>query len=68
MKCAIPASTTSPAASSSRSRCTNATESLSWNDGYKMTQQYSAKLTVTADAKEGIRAFLEKRKPKYGDK
>ena len=25
------------------------------------------KLTVTADAKEGIRAFLEKREPTYGD-
>jgi enoyl-CoA hydratase/carnithine racemase len=47
--------------------CTNATESLSWNDGYKMTQQYSAKLTITKDAKEGINAFLEKRQPRYSD-
>jgi enoyl-CoA hydratase len=47
--------------------CTNATESLSWTDGYKLTQEYSAKLTITRDAKEGIRAFLEKREPKYTD-
>ncbi|MGH7267237.1 MAG: enoyl-CoA hydratase/isomerase family protein [Candidatus Rokuibacteriota bacterium] len=48
--------------------CTNATESLSWEDGYKLTQEYSGKLTVTRDAKEGIRAFLEKREPKYTDR
>jgi enoyl-CoA hydratase/carnithine racemase len=47
--------------------CTNATESMSWTDGYKLTQEYSARLTITRDAKEGIRAFLEKREPKYTD-
>jgi enoyl-CoA hydratase len=47
--------------------CTNATESMSWTEAYKMTQEYSGRLTITKDAKEGIRAFLEKREPKYSD-
>jgi enoyl-CoA hydratase/carnithine racemase len=47
--------------------CTNETESMSWTDAYKLTQEHSAKLTITKDAKEGIRAFLEKRKPVYTD-
>jgi enoyl-CoA hydratase/carnithine racemase len=46
---------------------TNATESMPWSEAYKMTQRESAKLTITKDAKEGIRAFLEKRAPKYTD-
>lgn len=48
--------------------CSNATESMSWTEAYKMTQEYSARLTITKDAKEGIRAFLEKREPKYTDR
>ncbi|HYM68663.1 MAG TPA: enoyl-CoA hydratase-related protein [bacterium] len=48
--------------------CTNATESMSWTDAYKTTQEHSARLTITKDAKEGIRAFLEKRKPVYVDR
>ena len=47
---------------------TNATESLPWQDAYKLTNEESARLTVTADAKEGIRAFLEKREPSYSDR
>jgi enoyl-CoA hydratase len=48
--------------------CTNATESMSWPDAFKVTQEYSGRLTTTTDAKEGIRAFLEKRKPDYVDR
>ncbi len=48
--------------------CNNASESMSWVEAYKLSQAESAKLTITADAKEGIRAFLEKRAPRYGDK
>ena len=40
----------------------------SWLETYKMSQETSAKLTAGADAKEGIRAFLEKRDPVYVDR
>lgn len=46
----------------------NDCEVLSWQEGYKMTNPISAELTVGADAKEGIRAFLEKRSPSYSDR
>lgn len=46
---------------------TNASESMTWQEAYKMTQETSARLTITNDAKEGIRAFLEKREPVYTD-
>jgi enoyl-CoA hydratase len=39
-----------------------------WLETYKMTQQTSATLTAGADAKEGIKAFLEKRDPVYVDR
>ena len=47
--------------------CTNAAETMAWTESYKMTQERSAKLTITKDAKEGIRAFLEHREPNYQD-
>ena len=40
----------------------------SWLETYKMGQQTSANLTTHADAKEGIKAFLEKRDPIYVDR
>lgn len=46
----------------------NAAERLSWEDAYAMTIEASARLTATRDAKEGIRAFLEKRDPVYSDR
>ncbi len=48
--------------------CNNASETMSWTEAYKLAQTESAKLTVTKDAKEGIRAFLEKRAPQYQDR
>ena len=45
--------------------CNNAVEGLSWQEGYKLTQDFSAKLTGGLDAKEGIKAFLEGRQAKY---
>lgn len=48
--------------------CNNAVEGLAWEDGYKLTQEYSAMLTGTSDSKEGIRAFLEKRRADYQDR
>jgi enoyl-CoA hydratase/carnithine racemase len=48
--------------------CNNASESMSWTEAYKLSQAKSADLTITRDAKEGIRAFLEKRQPKYTDR
>lgn len=48
--------------------CNNAVEGMPWQEGYKLTQEYSARLTAGEDAKEGIRAFLEKRATQYKDK
>lgn len=48
--------------------CNNAVEGLPWQEGYKLCQEYSATLTGTSDAKEGIRAFLEKRRTQYQDR
>ena len=45
--------------------CNNAVEGLPWHQGYKLTQEYSAQLTGGVDGKEGIRAFLERRKAEY---
>jgi enoyl-CoA hydratase/carnithine racemase len=39
-----------------------------WLDTYRATQRTSAQLTVGDDAKEGVRAFLEKRDPVYRDR
>jgi enoyl-CoA hydratase/carnithine racemase len=47
---------------------TNAGEHLTWQEAYKSTNEASARLTVSQDAKEGIRAFLEKREPTYTDR
>jgi enoyl-CoA hydratase len=48
--------------------CNNAVEGMSWEEGYKFTQEFSAKLTAGEDSKEGIRAFLEHRKAQYKDR
>ena len=48
--------------------CSNAVESMGWEDAYKLTHEYTARLTAGSDSKEGIRAFLEKRDPSYKDK
>ncbi len=48
--------------------CNNAVEGLTWEEGYKLTQEYSANLTAGMDAKEGIRAFLERRRANYSDR
>ena len=48
--------------------CNNAVEGLPWQEGYKLTQEYSARLTAGEDAKEGIRAFLERRDARYHDR
>lgn len=47
--------------------CANAVQDLSYEDAMKLTQEQTARLTAGADAKEGIRAFLEKRQPTYAD-
>ena len=47
--------------------CAVEAETLSMMDAYKLAQTYASKLTAMSDSKEGIRAFLEKRPPEYGD-
>lgn len=44
-----------------------ACESLGWEEGYRLGQERSARLTAGRDSKEGIKAFLEKREPAYTD-
>jgi len=48
--------------------CNNASETMNWTEAYKLSQAKSVDLTITKDAKEGIRAFLEKRRPNYADR
>jgi enoyl-CoA hydratase/carnithine racemase len=45
--------------------CANAVESMDYREGRALSQEYSARLTAGLDAKEGIRAFLERRNPSY---
>jgi enoyl-CoA hydratase/carnithine racemase len=45
----------------------NLAETMPWQSAYSMTVPISAHLTSMPDSKEGIKAFLEKRDPKYAD-
>ncbi|MCP3670784.1 MAG: hypothetical protein GY814_10195 [Gammaproteobacteria bacterium] len=38
---------------------------LDWEDAFAIERELSAKVMATSDAREGPRAFKEKRKPKY---
>jgi enoyl-CoA hydratase/carnithine racemase len=49
-------------------RCMNLAETMPWQSAYSMTVPISAHLTAGPDSKEGIKAFLEKREPKYSDR
>lgn len=48
--------------------CMNLAETMSWQSAYSMTVPISAHMTAGPDSKEGIKAFLQKRQPKYSDK
>jgi enoyl-CoA hydratase len=45
--------------------CANAVERMDADAGRALAQEYSARLTAGSDSKEGIRAFLERRDPRY---
>jgi enoyl-CoA hydratase len=45
----------------------NTVEEMPMRDGYRFEQGVSAALSRTADAREAQRAFVEKRKPRFGD-
>jgi len=44
----------------------NTIETLSLRDGYRFEQDMTMQLSATPDAIEAKRAFLEKRKPRFG--
>ena len=46
----------------------NLAETMPWQSAYSMTVPISAQLTADADSKEGIKAFLEEREPRYSDR
>ena len=48
--------------------CCNAVEKMDAAEGRRFSQDYSARLTAGANAKEGMHAFLEKRAPVYSNK
>ena len=55
----------SPTAVRFAKRAMNTIEYLSVRDGYRLEQDFTHDLTETADAKEAVLAFREKREPKY---
>jgi enoyl-CoA hydratase len=40
-------------------------ENLSFRDGYRMEQNVTTALSLTADSREAQRAFVEKRPPRF---
>ncbi len=56
-----------PALKANKIAC-NSVEGLGWQEGYKLTNEASARLTVGKDAKENVHAFFEKRTPKLVDR
>ena len=46
----------------------NLAETMPWQSAYSLTVPMSAQLTAGADSKEGIKAFLEGREPRYSDR
>jgi enoyl-CoA hydratase len=40
-------------------------EHLGLYEGFRLEQEYTTELSLTADAAEARRAFLEKRKPRF---
>jgi enoyl-CoA hydratase/carnithine racemase len=51
-----------------RKQVSNAIEGLGWQDAYLAAQGASAALVGGADAREGVRAYLEHRHPKLADR
>ena len=50
-----------------RKACSNAIGSLNWFDAYIVSQQHSVALAAGRDGGEGVRAFLDGRRPSYHD-
>jgi enoyl-CoA hydratase len=50
-----------------RKATSNALEGLSWYDAYLLSQRASASLASGEDGQEGVRAFLERREPRFRD-
>lgn len=55
----------SPAAVLLAKQALNAIEEMSLRDGYRYEQTITAQLTKTADSREAMRAFIEKREPVF---
>lgn len=58
-------SSSAPLAAAAAKRLMRAMDTLSYEGAISAEAQEQSALTVSADAKEGIAAFLEKRKPKF---
>ena len=55
----------SPTASKLTKHTLNAIEDMSLRDGYRYEQDMTSNLAKTADSKEALAAFLEKRPPSF---
>ncbi len=57
-----------PVAISLLKRCVQKSQGLDRDEGLRVEREHCLEAVLNADAREGIRAFIEKRKPRWGGK